>query len=187
MFVVTSDLEEVREAFLRINSGGLRISKADRAFTRAARLDLRRLMTELRAKLPDGFKEIGFSILQSAMALISGQKELKSSVVESTIVRMEEEGIEDGKVSRQFTQKWQAISDCIEKAIDHLRNEFGVTNLTFLPSDNMIVILALFFHANNRAQPNTVQKRGDSQVVLGNRCRQEVRRSGILREHPKRH
>jgi len=159
MFVLTSDLEEVREAFLRINSGGLRISKADRAFTRAARLDLRRLMTELRAKLPDGFKEISPSILQSAMALIAGQNELKSSVIESAIVRMEEDGIEDGKVSRQFTQKWRGISDCITKAIDHLTNEFGVTNLTFLPSDNMVAILALFFHANNRAQPNAAQKR----------------------------
>jgi hypothetical protein len=57
-------LEEAREAFLRINSGGLRISKADRAFTRAARLNLRRLMTELRAKLPHGFNEIDPGILQ---------------------------------------------------------------------------------------------------------------------------
>ena len=44
IFVETTDDDEIREAFLRSNSEGLRISKADRAFSKASRLGLRRLV-----------------------------------------------------------------------------------------------------------------------------------------------
>lgn len=156
--VHTDRLEEVREAFLRINSGGLRISKADRAFSRASRLDLRRLVRELRESLPNGFDEVDSRILQVAMAVIEGQKDTSSKSVESVISRIDKAEFDDGKASRQFVRKWKRISDCVERAVDYLR-ELGVKNLSFLPSNLMIAVLAFFFHANNRARPNSRQSK----------------------------
>lgn len=159
IFVETTDVDEIREAFLRINSGGLRISKADRAFSKASRLDLRRLVKELRDTLPAGFDSLDPRTIQAALALIMGQKETSSKAVESVITRLEREEIEDGKVSRKFTKDWKNISVCIQKAVDHLLGEIALPNASFLPSDLMVPVLAYFFHANNRAQPTSKQRR----------------------------
>lgn len=159
IFVETTDVDEIREAFLRINSGGLKISKADRAFSKAARLDLRRLVKEVRGTLPAGFNELDPRIIQAAMALIMGQKETSSKAVESVLTKLEREEIEGGKVSAKFTRDWKNISLCIQKAVDHLRGNIGLPNASFLPSDLMVPVLAYFFHANHRAQPSARQRR----------------------------
>lgn len=158
IFVETTDVDEIREAFLRINSGGLRISKADRAFSKAARLDLRRLVKEVRGTLPAGFNELDPRIIQAAMALIMGQKETSSKAVESVLSRLEREEITGGKVSARFTRDWKNIRLCIQKAVDHLRGGLGIPNASFLPSDLMVPVLAYFFHANHRAQPSARQR-----------------------------
>ena len=41
VFVETSSIDEIRELFIRINSQGIPVGAADRAFARATRLDLR--------------------------------------------------------------------------------------------------------------------------------------------------
>jgi len=46
-----------------------------------------------------------------------------------------------------------------KKAIDYLCTEIGLPDLDFLPSENMLATLALFFYANNRAQPLPNQKK----------------------------
>lgn len=159
IFVETNDVEEVRESFLRINSGGLRISKADRAFSKAARLDLRRLIKEVRSTLPARFDELDPRTIQAAMALIKGQKETRSKAVETVIARLEREEIEDGKVSRKFTRDWRNISVCIQKAVDYFIYHLKLPNASFLPSELMVPVLAYFFHANHRAQPSSKQRR----------------------------
>jgi hypothetical protein len=159
IFVHTNSVEEVREAFLRINSGGLRISKADRAFSKASRLDLRRLVKELRATLPAGFDALDPQTIQGAMALMMGQREPSSKAIESVIAKLEREEIEDGRVSRRFTRHWKEIGQSIQKAVDHLRFEIGLPNFSFLPSEPMVAMLAFFFHSNNRAQPSAKQRR----------------------------
>lgn len=157
--VHTHDLEEVREAFLRINSGGLRISKADRAFSKASRLDLRRLVRELRDSLPNGFDQIDPRILQTAMALILGQKDTSSKSVESVIEKLDKTEFDNGAASKGFVRKWKHISDCVKRAVDYLHFDIGVVNFSFLPSHLMIAVLAFFFHENNRAQPNARQRK----------------------------
>lgn len=159
IFVETTDVDEIREAFLRINSGGLRISKADRAFSKASRLDLRRLVKEVLGTLPAGFDDLDPRTIQAAMALIMGQKETSSKAVESVIAKLEREEIENGRVSRKFARDWKNISVCIQKAVDHLLSEIELPNVSFLPSDLMVPVLSFFFHANNRAQPSSKQRR----------------------------
>ena len=184
IFVETNDVDEVREAFLRIDSGGLRISKADRAFSKAARLDLRRLVKEVRGTLPAGFGEIDSRTIQAAMALIMGQKETSSKAVESVIARLEREEIENGRVSRQFARDWKNVSLCIQKSIDHLLGDLGLPNASFLPSDLMVPVLAFFFHTNHRAQPSARQRREIREMVLGDRRRPSLHGSRVLRQYP---
>ncbi len=159
MIVRTSKLDEVREAFLRINSGGLRVSKADRAFSRASRLNLRHLINGLRSNLPKGFDQVDNRVLQAAMAVIVGQKDISSAAIDSAIRKLEVEGIENGKVTQGFARRWKDIESAIGKAVDYLCTELGVPNFSFLPSDNMIAVLAYFFHENNLSQPNSRQRR----------------------------
>lgn len=159
IFIKTNNLEQVRESFLRVNSGGLRISSADRAFTKASRLNLRYLVNNLRSKLPRGFNAIDRQVILFAAALILGEREVASRAVESALNRLEKEEIENGRVSKQFGPRWHRIAECISKAVDYLCTEIGLPNYEFLPSDNMVATLSLFFHANNRAQPSSTQKR----------------------------
>lgn len=157
--VHTHELDEVREAFLRINSGGLRISKADRAFSKASRLDLRRLVRELRESLPNGFDEVDPRILQIAMAVILGQKDTSSKAVESAISKLDKKEFDNGAASKEFVRKWKHISECVKRAVDYLHFDLGVINFSFLPSALMMAVLAHFFDANNRAQPSSRQRK----------------------------
>jgi len=79
--------------------------------------------------------------------------------VESVIAKLDRSEFDDGEVSRQFVRKWKLISDCLKRAIDYLHYDIGVVNFSFLPSDLMIAVLAFFFHANNRTQPNHKQRK----------------------------
>lgn len=159
ILISTNDLEEVRESFLRINSGGLRISAADKAFTRASRLKLRYLVNELRSSLPHCFNQMDRGTLQFASVLILGERDVGGRAVESALVKAEKKEIQEGRVSKRFTRKWREISDCIKRAVDYLCTEIGLHNFDFLPSENMLATLSFFFYANNRAQPLPSQKR----------------------------
>lgn len=159
ILISTSDLDEVRESFLRINSGGLRISAADRAFTRASRLKFRHLVNELRSNLPHGFSEIDRGTLQFAAALILGERDVGGRAIESALTKAEKKEIQNGRVSIKFGRKWREISECVKKAVDYLCTEIGLPNVDFLPSENMLATLAFFFYTNNRAQPIPIQKR----------------------------
>ncbi len=158
VFVDTTDLEEVRETFLRINSGGLRISKADRAFSRAARLDMRRLVMELRRELPLGFNEIDPAFIQAAVAVMCGQKEVGGSAIEKVLASLEKEEIEEGRVSKEFARRWRKMRNAISKSVDYLCNDLKVVNKSFLPSENMVPVLSSFFLENNLAQPSSRQR-----------------------------
>jgi hypothetical protein len=158
ILINTGNLEDVRESFLRINSGGLRISAADQAFTRASRLNLRHLVNDLRTNLPNGFNQIDRGIIQFAAALILGEREVGGRAVESALMKEEKREFQAGKVSKHFSKKWGEIRECTRKAVDYLSAELGLPNYDFLPSDNMLATLSYFFYANNRAQPLFNQK-----------------------------
>ncbi len=159
VFLGTKDLDEVRETFLRINSGGLRISKADRAFSRAARLNMRQLVKEFRSALPHGFNEIEPSVIQASIAVMRGQKDISGAAIETAIAGLEDEEFEGGKVSKRFTQLWAKMRKAVAKSVDYLNSELKLLNKSFLPSDNMLPVLSYFFYCNNLAQPTSLQRK----------------------------
>jgi len=159
VFVKTNDIEEVRESFIRINALGTPISAADRAFARASKLQLRYLVEEVRSQWERGFKTLPPETVNITLALVYGEKDVGERAVINAIDKIEKR-IESGKYSlKQFTKNWRFLKDSLGKAIDYLVHNFGVMNYSYLPSNNMIATLSLFFYYNNRAQPNTKQKR----------------------------
>jgi hypothetical protein len=58
-----------------------------------------------------------------------------------------------------FDREEPRISECLRLACDYLFHDLKVQSLADLPYEAMIAILALFFYSNNRAQPQTQQRR----------------------------
>jgi hypothetical protein len=157
LFIQTNSEKDIEEIFLRINSGGMRISTADIVFARASHLNLRRLVNELRNGLPYGFRYVSRRTIQFAASLMMGLREVRGSAIEAFLDRKAKEYIVDGKISDGFNAEWKQIHQSITKAVDYLTSAIGVPNYEFLPSDNILATLAFFFHANNCAQPSSRQ------------------------------
>lgn len=155
IFVKTDDLDEVRETFIRINAQGTPISAADRAFTRAASFNLRHLVNDVRHSLAHGFDTIPRETLLMTIALAHGANEVGERGISSVIKRIEENDVE----RRRFDKSWRHIKESIGKAVDYIVHNFGVINFGFLPSQNMVTTLSLFFSYNNNAQPSNAQKK----------------------------
>lgn len=150
--------DDVKDAFIRINSAGLRISSADRLFAYASNIDLRNMTEELQGSLGE-FSKIDIGIIQMAMAFIFGETEPSSRSIEALIKRLDRQEVVDGAISKEFTKKWKKVERAVKNSIDYLKAELGVRNLSLLPSNNMISILSYFFFENNLAQPTPLQRR----------------------------
>jgi hypothetical protein len=50
------------------------------------------------------------------------------------------------------------VAESIKLACDYLVHTLGVEDFKLLPYENMVAMLAVFFHANNRAQPSHAQR-----------------------------
>lgn len=157
--IVHSDhLEDVREIFLRINSGGLKISAADRAFARASKVDLRDLAHELRAGISSAFQNLDFNIILQGLVFVTPGRDvdLGQRALESTINWWERRIDRAGSDSEFFTL-WRRYRIAFGKAVDYLQGNFHVLAPDFLPSDNMLAALSVFFF-HHPAAPNTRQR-----------------------------
>ena len=87
VFCQTTELEEVRETFIRINSEGMRIDVADRAFARASRLNMRSMVREVEARFSNGFERIARSTILQTIALALGQRDLGERGIDAMITK----------------------------------------------------------------------------------------------------
>jgi len=159
LFIRTNDHKEVREAFIRINSLGTPVSAADKAFARASEFGMRHLARQAQAALHDSFKDLPDNALLLAMAFMRGERlDVGERVIDAAIRKLEREVERDKAALKSFTKEWTRLRAAVEKAVDYMRANFSVINRGFLPSDNMLVVLSLFFYWN-KARPNPRQKR----------------------------
>lgn len=61
------DYEDVREIFIRINSAGMKVSRADTLFAKASNVDLRDHMLDTKRGLKHGFDNISVDALQNSL------------------------------------------------------------------------------------------------------------------------
>lgn len=157
--VHSDDLEEVREVFLRINSQGMKISAADRAFARAATVDLRDLSHELRAGVHPEFRDIDPTVVLQGFSFATKERELDvgQRSLEATIQWWERKIEKDGS-DGTFYARWNAYRKAFGKAVDHIYDKLGVAHSGLLPSQNMLATLSVFF-LHHPAAPNPSQRR----------------------------
>lgn len=156
VFLRTKSLEDVRETFLRINSGGTKVDAADEAFARASRFDLRAHVQSLRNSL-DGFEGLNTNVILQGFSFVCGKLEVGKKVNQTTVKEWEEK-IRDNEAARaEFDKLWSKYSESVSKAVNFLRQEFKVFNTSFLPSENMLAVLPYFFWLNGN--PTSAQKR----------------------------
>ncbi len=155
----SNDLDEVREVFLRINSQGMKISAADRAFARASRIDLRDLAHELRHGVLPEFQDIDFNIILQGFAFATPERTLDvgQRALEATVAWWEKQSAKEGQESAFFS-RWKKYRIAFQKAVDFLHHEFSVLHTGFLPSGNMLATLSVFFY-HHPAAPSSKQRR----------------------------
>jgi hypothetical protein len=157
MVVESDDLEEIREVFLRINSQGMKVSAADRAFARASTVDLRDMAHALRSGLNPEFNDLDFTMILQGFAFAAGDGELDVGprALEASINRWERRIQTDGK-DGPFYQAWKCYRTAVGKAVDYIHQRFGVSHSGLLPSQYMVATLSIFFN-EHPAAPNAQQ------------------------------
>lgn len=153
-FVKTRELADVRETFIRINTQGMRITEADRAFSSASRVKPLHRFRQLCQRLPLGYADIDKAVYWTTLVLIRGIEDLGQKAFARLTKQIET--TEDGEL--WFQRHEPKVAESIKLACDYLTNRLRVFDFSLLPYENMIAMLALFFYWNNRAQPSRHQR-----------------------------
>lgn len=155
IFLNARELADVRETFIRINTQGMKMSESDRAFSVASKVKPLHRYRQLCGNLSVGFQGLQKQTYWMTLTLIRGVADVGQRATER--LTREIQSTDEGQA--WFEQQEPRTAECIRMACDYLTNALGVPNIRDLPYEPMIAMLALFFHSNNRAQPNTIQKK----------------------------
>lgn len=153
-----ASIEQVREAFLRLNTQGMKITTADAIFSRAEGLELRDVVHEVRDGLGERFCDLRDQPILFALLAAHGEVELGRQALERALDRMQAEVAADPSRRKSVERTWRQLRDCFGKAVDYLDQNFKVLNLNYLYSDYMVAMLALFFYKNDGGGPGAFQR-----------------------------
>jgi len=157
VFIDTKQLEDVREIFLRINSG-MTVNTADRLFARASKLDLREKMEELLKSLTDFSRLEPGTFLQTFAFLKNPQgRDVGGKAWEAWLTKFEEEVTNCASQTKQFLKDWVKFKVSAERAARFLKDQFGVRGEAMLPSGYMMGALIVFFWHHNQQRPTPSQ------------------------------
>lgn len=155
IFMEATELSDVRETFIRINTQGMKMSESDRAFSTASRVKPLHRFRTLCQHLHTGYQSLDKGIYWMAIGLVRGIPDLGQKAT----ARLTREIDTSDEGYAWFNREEPKISECLRLACDYLVHTLKVETLADLPYEAMVAMLALFFHANNRAQPQTLQRR----------------------------
>jgi hypothetical protein len=156
VFNSTNDVDRVRETFIRINSGGMRVKSADEMFARASLFKLRDLAKAARQNLK-GFEDIDYSTILLGFEFASGGKDPGKTAIGSAIKRWDKK-LRGKKIKLQdFNKFWRDYEEALKKAVNFLRENCKVQNTRFLPSESMLATLS-FFYFRHGLQQTTRQR-----------------------------
>ena len=151
LMFLQAKIDQIREAFLRINTQGMKIRTADAIFTQAEDLDLRDIRHEVRHCVNEKFGIISEQPILFAMAAAQGEaKEATGKEVMRVIKNLDREAKQDQSGRRALAKEWHRLGACFGKAVDYLRVNFSVVTQDYLYSDYVIAMLSLFFYWNGQ-------------------------------------
>jgi hypothetical protein len=156
VFCETDNRTEVRETFIRVNSLGMKIGAADRAFARASKIKMRNLVRDVQARLRNGFGRVKRTTILQTMALALGSRDLGERAIDTMVSRLE--GKE--KERTKFNRTWAKLREAFTAAADYLVHSLEVPGFDFLPSEPMFTVLTLYFFHKGTGRPSkAAQKR----------------------------
>lgn len=150
------DFDDVREIFIRINSAGMRVNRADTLFAKATDVNLRDNMLDTKRGLKHGYNNISTEALQNALVLAYGSTEIGGRGVESFLRKIEKSKHSGNK---DFNRIWKRLQYGYEEAVDFLVNHLKVRHPKMLPYENIYTMLAYFFYLNqSRVKPQQLKE-----------------------------
>ena len=138
--------EDAREIFIRVNSAGMRLNRADELFALANNVHLRDHIEDARNGLKMGFKEISVDTLQHTVALYFGAHTIGGSAFKQLLKEKLNKNIKES----DFLVDFKKIENGYKLCLDFLASEFHIKNLKELPISNMFSMLSFFFAINGK-------------------------------------
>lgn len=156
IYVETDSIDEVRETFVRINSQGMTVSKADAMFARAANIGLRDLVDGTRrALMKREYHEMKPEAFIYTMALSKGERSVGKKALNNFTRKFNKQE----QFKARFQREWRQYHKAFLLASDFMEDEFLINSYYMLPSDNIFTMLSLFFYLNHaRPSPHQIRE-----------------------------
>ncbi|MEO6669998.1 MAG: DUF262 domain-containing protein [Ferruginibacter sp.] len=138
------DFEHAREVFIRVNSAGMRLKRADELFALASSVHLRDHVEDTKRGLNWGFSEISDDAIQNTVALYYGAERIGGVGFKPFL----NEVLKKNTKESDFLHEWKKIENGYKLCLDFLASEFLIKNLKELPISNMFSMLSFFFALN---------------------------------------
>jgi hypothetical protein len=181
IYIETNSIDEVRETFVRINSQGMTVSKADALFARTTNIGLRDLVNNTRrAMIPLQYNEMKPEAFIYTLSLSKGEKEVGKRALDNFVRKFKRQK----QFKLKFQKDWKKYHKAFLLTVDYLKQEFGITTYSLLPSDNIFTMMSLFFYLNN-GRPSANQKREIKKWFWHTTIGERYSGSGFNRNIPK--
>ncbi len=158
--VTGATLEEIGEAFIRVNSQGMKITTADRAIALMGEVDVRAMAENVRGAIREKRFDLGSldSILMGFnLAVEKLNEDGDPPKLEAMARRWTAKIKKDLASLDEFKKLWTRFRAAFLSAVDYLRKNFPLHGPDYLPSANMVATLSVFFF-NHKGQPMTKQR-----------------------------
>jgi hypothetical protein len=138
--------DQAREIFIRVNSAGMRLNRADELFAKATTVRLRDHVEDTKKDLQNGFNEISDDAIQNTIALYYKADKIGGAGFKPFLKQI----LEQNTKERDFLSEWKKIENGYKLCVDFLASEFFIKNLKELPISNMFSMLSFFFAVNGK-------------------------------------
>ncbi len=127
------DFKQAREVFIRVNTAGMRLGRADELFALATTVHLRDHVEDAKRGLQWGFNEISDDALQNTVALYYGAERIGGAGFKPFL----NEILKRNTKESDFLHEWKKIENGYKLCLDFLASEFLIKNLKELPISNI--------------------------------------------------
>jgi len=161
LFIETNERDEVVESFVRINRAGKTLDKADAVIARACEFDIRNLIEGTQTKINTNHPSYGrldTNIFLHGLSFLEGNKSFGSKTLDAWVNRKEKEISEHPQKRKIYINQYKQYERALLNTIDYLKTTFNVYKKDLLPSENMLLPIAVYFYINNIVKPKKIHK-----------------------------
>lgn len=153
--IVDAPIEKMKEIFVRINSGGMKVSQVDELFAQTTGINLRdkvrKLIIESEREVK-GYKNLPERLIFIMLAGTHCYREKSGAIKskqKSTAPRLRTEAIKKAvsyysENPSEFKGVWKRLETAFKKAALFLKEKCGVNSYEVLPTDGLLVVATLF-------------------------------------------